>query len=90
MRIILAVAGLGAAVAISACGGGGSSAGVNTSSQSYKMGLATGTNGQAEIAAFGGFDILSNTERKLSPQDACEGQWDLDNGSAPELKLSKT
>jgi hypothetical protein len=54
------------------------------------MGLATGTNGQAEIAAYGGFDITSNSYEKLSPQDACEGQWDLDNGAAPDLKLSKT
>jgi hypothetical protein len=90
LRATLAVAGLSAAVAISACGGGGSTPAVNTSSQSYRMGLATGTNGQAEIAAYGGFDITSNTYRKLSPQDACDGQWEVDNGAAPDLKLSKT
>jgi hypothetical protein len=89
-KIMLAVAGLGAAVAISACGGGGSTAAVNTSSQSYQMGLATGTNGQAEIAAYGGFDILSHSHQKLSPHDACEGQWNIENGAAPDLKLSKT
>jgi hypothetical protein len=98
LRFILAGAGLGAAVAISACGGGGSkpavsggsAPAVNTSSQSYKMGLATGTNGQAEIAAYGGFDITTNTYRKLSPHDACEGQWNIDNGAAPDLQLSMT
>jgi hypothetical protein len=89
-KIILAVAGIGAAAAISACGGGGSMAAVNTSSQSYQMGLATGTDGQAEIAAYGGFDILSHSNQKLSPHDACEGQWSIDNGAAPDLKLSKT
>jgi hypothetical protein len=99
-KIILAVAGLGAAAAISACGGsgggggssggGGSAAPVNTSSQSYQMGLATGTNGQAEIAAFGGFDIGSHSYKKLSPHDACEGQWNIDSGAAPDLNLSKT
>jgi len=89
-RVIVAVVGFSAAIAVSACGSGGSTAAVNTSSQSYKMGLATGTDGQAEIAAFGGFDITSNSNRKLSPQDACEGQWDIDNGAAPDLKLSKT
>lgn len=90
LTVLLAGAGLGAAIAISACGGGGSSPVVNTSSQSYRMGLATGTNGQAEIAAYGGFDITTNTYRKLSPQDACEGQWDIENGAGPDLKLSKT
>jgi hypothetical protein len=90
LRVILAGAGLGAAVAISACGGGGSTAAVNTSSQSYQMGLATGTNGQAEIAAYGGFDITSHSYQKLSPHDACEGEWNIDNGAAPDLKLSKT
>ena len=102
-KLILAVAGLGAVAAISACGsgsgsgsgsggsgGGGSAAAVNTSSQSYQMGLATGTNGQAEIAAFGGFDIGSHSYKKLSPHDACEGQWNIDSGAAPDLNLSKT
>jgi hypothetical protein len=105
-KLILAVAGLGAVAAISACGGGGgggsgsggggsssgggSAAAVNTSSQSYRMGLATGTNGQAEIAAFGGFDIPSHSYKKLSPHDACEGQWNIDSGAAPDLNLSKT
>lgn len=68
---------------------GGSTAAVNTSSQSYQMGLATGTNGQAEIAAYGGFDILTHSYRKLSPHDACEGQWNIDNGAEPDLHLSK-
>ncbi len=90
LRTMLALAGLGSAVAISGCGGGGSTPAVNTSSQSYQMGLATGTDGQAATAAFGGFDITSNSYKKLSPQDACEGQWNIDNGAAPDLKLSKT
>ncbi|ORV54155.1 hypothetical protein AWC05_18880 [Mycobacterium florentinum] len=71
-------------------GAGDSTAAVDKSSKSYQMGLATGTNGQAEIAAYGGFDILTHSYKKLSPHDACEGQWDIDNGAAPDLKLSKT
>jgi hypothetical protein len=66
-------------------GGGGSpsasTAAVDTSSQSYQMGLKEGTDGQAEIAARGGFDIPTHQYKKLSPQDACEGQWQIDSSS---------
>jgi hypothetical protein len=84
VKLTLAVAGIGAAVAMAACGGDS----VDTSSQSYRMGLATGTNGQAATAAFGGFDIMTNSYKKLSPEDACAGQWELENG-ASDLKLVK-
>ena len=89
-KLLTVAVGVAAAISLAACGGGGSpsasTAAVDTSSQSYQMGLKTGTDGQAEIAAHGGFDILSHSYKKLSPQDACEGQWAVD--SAPNL--SKT
>jgi hypothetical protein len=94
-KIIFAAAGgvvvITAAIALSvtvlgAFGGGGSA--VDTSSQSYRMGLKTGTDGQAEIAAYGGFNILTHQNEQLSHQDACEGQWQIDNGAEPDLHLS--
>lgn len=68
---------------------GGGSPHVDKSSRSYQIGLATGTNGMAATAAAGGFDIFSHTYKKLSPHDACDGQFDTDNGAA-DWKLSKT
>lgn len=74
-------------VTVLGASGGGDSA-VDTSSQSYQMGLKTGTDGQAEIAAYGGFNILTHQHERLSHQDACEGQWQIDNGAAPDLHLN--
>jgi hypothetical protein len=64
------------------------SAGVDTSSQSYRMGLKSGTKGQAEINAFGGFDIGSH--RNFGPQpyeQVCKADFDLESGAAPDLNL---
>lgn len=64
------------------------SAGVDKSSQSYRMGLKTGTDGQAEIMAYGGFDILSHQNTAPAPyEEACKAQFDLDNGAGPDLNL---
>lgn len=103
-RVILAVAGLGVAVAISACGASGSTAAVNstavvdTSSQSYRMGLASGTNGPAEMAAFG-YDAIGNQPGQVlvkrgpvSHQEACEQGFNSDNSpfTRPDNGLNKT
>lgn len=61
---------------------------VDTSSQSYQMGLKTGTDGQAEIAAYGGFNIFTHQFERRSHQDACEGEWRTDNGANPDLNLN--
>jgi hypothetical protein len=96
-KIIWAVAGavvlVGAVIIFATAGplstsGGGGSA-VDTSSQSYRMGLATGTNGQAAIHAYGGFNIATNQYEKVSPQEACEGEFNTDNAAA-DVPLSKT
>lgn len=81
-KLLTAAVGVAAAISLAACGGGGSpsasTAAVDTSSESYQMGLKEGTDGQAEIAVHGGLDILTHQYKKLSPQDACEGQWAVD------------
>jgi Protein of unknown function (DUF2510) len=104
-KIIWAVAGavVAAAAAItifvtagplSTFGGGGS--GVDTSSHSYQMGLASGTNGNAEMAAFG-YDAISDQPgqvlQKVGPvshQEACEESWKFDTGVGSEQNLNKT
>ena len=69
----------------SASGSGKSAyAGADKSSQSYQMGLKAGTDGQAEIAAYGGFDILTHQNTApMSYEDACKGQFDIEHGAAP-------
>lgn len=52
-----------------------SNAPVSTSSESYQEGLKAGTNGQAEIAAFGG----------MAYQRACQMTFDIDGGADPSL-----
>lgn len=97
-KIVAAIVGLVVIVAVFAFGahlfGGthgasGPTAGVNTSSPSYRMGLATGTNGQAAIHAEGGLNILTHQYEKVSPQEACEGEFNTDN-AASDVPLSKT
>lgn len=61
---------------------------VDTSSQSYRMGLKTGTDGQAEIHAHGGFNIFTHQYERVSPQEACEDEWKLDNAAALDLNLN--
>lgn len=104
MRIVLAAASLLIAT-LTACGGGSgglsvagsegkasssvsSGGAVNTSSQSYRMGLATGTKGDAEMRAYGSVG-LGGKVPPVSYQQACQTEWDLDNGSAPDLNLVK-
>jgi|SRR5579884_354905 len=87
--VIAIVVAFGVHVFGSTDGSSGSTAAVNTSSQSYQMGLATGTNGQAAIHAYGGFNIATNQYEKVSPQEACEGEFKTDNAAA-DVPLSKT
>ncbi|BBY05040.1 DUF2510 domain-containing protein [Mycobacterium noviomagense] len=108
-KIIFAVAGAVvavAAIALSVTGGppgtsGGGGSRVDTSSQSYQMGLKSGTDGPAEMAAFG-YDAISGgqpgsgqlLEKRgpVSHQEACEEAYDTDNSpySRPENGLNKT
>ncbi|WP_071287252.1 hypothetical protein [Mycolicibacterium llatzerense] len=79
-RILLAgIGGLVVAV-VTACGAGGAgdAGSVDKNSQAYKAGLESGMHGQAEIAAFGGLNIASGKNEKLSPKDACENSWSVD------------
>jgi hypothetical protein len=82
----------------STSGASGSTAAVDTSSQSYQMGLKSGTDGPAEMAAFG-YDAISDEPGQLlqkragvSHQEACEQGYNSDNSpfSRPEDGLNKT
>jgi hypothetical protein len=97
-KVIFAVAG-GLAVVVAAMifltaapfGGGGHQ--VDKSSPSYKMGLDSGTHGNAEMAAFGYFSI--SEARNMAPvshQEACEQAYKSDNNpfTRPEGGLDKT
>jgi hypothetical protein len=53
---------------------------VNTSSRSYKMGLKSGTDGNAEIAAFGSQGLNGRMQAPMPPRQACQGSFDLDSG----------
>ncbi len=57
-----------------------SNAPASTSSESYQEGLKAGTDGQAEIAAFGGMGDAPNSYQK-----ACQMSFDLDGGADPTL-----
>jgi hypothetical protein len=67
----------------SASGAGKSTyAGVDKSSRSCRVGLEAGKKSQAEIAAYGGFDILSHQNTApMSYEDACKGQCNIENGA---------
>jgi Protein of unknown function (DUF2510) len=89
-KIMFAVAGLLIVVAVGAVFvvgtnylfGGGSST-VDTSSQSYRMGLKSGTDGPAEIQAFGPW--MGAAE----PYDqACQQSYNTESGAAPDLHLN--
>jgi Protein of unknown function (DUF2510) len=90
--------GSGGAGSGSADGASGSTAAVDTSSQSYQMGLKSGTDGPAEMAAFG-YDAISDQPGQLlqkvgpvSHQEACEQGFNSDNSpfSRPDNGLNKT
>jgi hypothetical protein len=72
---------------VSAPGAGKSTyASADKSSRSYRVGLEAGKNGQAETAAYGGFDILRHQNTApMSYDDACKGQFNLENGADPDL-----
>ena len=53
---------------------------VDTSSRSYKMGLKSGTDGNAEIAAFGSQGLNGRMQAPMPPHQACQGSFDLDSG----------
>jgi hypothetical protein len=61
-------------------------AGADKSSRSYRVGLEAGKNGQAEIAAYGGIDILSHQNTApMSYEGACKGQFNVENGADSDL-----
>jgi hypothetical protein len=79
-------------------GASGSTAAADTSSQSYQMGVKSGTDGPAEMAAFG-YDAIGDqpgqvlTKRGPVPhQEACEQGFNSDNNpfSRPDNGLNKT
>jgi len=78
-------------------GASGSTAAADTSSQSYQMGLKSGTNGPAEMAAFG-YDAIGDQpgqvlakQGPVSHQEACEQGFNSDNSpfSRPDNGLDK-
>lgn len=65
-------------------------AGADKSSQSYQMGLEAGTKGQAEIEAYGGFNILSHQNTAPAPfEQACMDQFNLDNGAGSSTLVQR-
>lgn len=97
-KIIFAAAGaavvLVAAIIFFTAGpfGGGSHA-VDKSSQSYKMGLESGTHGDAEMAAFGYFSLSeSRNMAPVSHQEACEQAYDAAQSpfTRPKGGINKT
>lgn len=74
-------------------GSGGGGHPVDKSSPSYKMGLDSGTHGDAEMAAFGYFSLSeSRNVAPVSHQEACEEAYKSDDNpiTRPEGGLDKT
>jgi hypothetical protein len=70
--------------------GGSSYAGADKSSQSYEMGLEAGTKGQAEIEAYGGFNILSHQNTAPATfEQACKDQFNLENGAGSSTLVQR-
>jgi Protein of unknown function (DUF2510) len=69
---------------------GSSYAGADKSSQSYQMGLEAGTKGQAEIEAYGGFNVLSHQNTAPAPfEQACMDQFNLENGAGSSTLVQR-
>ncbi|OBG25448.1 hypothetical protein A5673_09215 [Mycobacterium sp. E3198] len=65
---------------------------MDKSSSSYKMGLDSGTHGDAEMAAFGYFSLTeARNMAPVSHQEACEQAYNSDNNplTRPEGGLNK-
>jgi hypothetical protein len=84
---IVALAAPAAAIVIAGCGSNGSpvsapseSSAPSTSSPSYQQGLKSGTDGYAEVQAFGPMGGAA-----VPYDQACQSSFDIDGGADPDL-----